>query len=303
MSFLFFLDESGSDHRDSPYEVLAGIAIHDSQLWDLIEEIRAEELRVFGGVRYGGGPRELKARRLLDRQTFRLAAQMQISTSDRGRLAASALTDGAHAGREELTALGQAKIGFCHKILDLCEARGVHFFASIVLPSAPRSGASALRKDYSYLFQRFFYFLEQEAAHERGVLVMDELERSQAYLLTDQMAVYFRDTKFGKARARRIIPEPLFAHSELTTGVQIADLVAYVLSWNVRLPGMGKPARKELDSLGKKLGSHQKTYRVPGLTYPCSSFTFLRDLRTKSERDLDSREGQMMQQLKVRIRR
>jgi hypothetical protein len=52
-------------------------------------------------------------------------------------------------------------------------------------------------------------------------------------VLTDQMAVYFRETKFGKARASRIVPEPLFAHSELTTGVQVADLAAYVLSWNV----------------------------------------------------------------------
>ncbi len=228
---------------------------------------------------------------------------MPIIASRRGKLAASALTDGAHASREELTALGQAKIAFCHRLLDLCEPRGACFFASIVLPSAPRSGGSSLRKDYSYLFQRFFYFLEQQPVHERGVLVMDELERFQAHVLIDQMAKYFRDTKFGKARARRVIPEPLFAHSELSTGVQIADLAAYLLSWNVRLPGMGKPARKELDSLGRKLQAQQRTYRVPGLTYPCSSFTFLRDLRTKTERDLDSREGQMIQQLKVPIRK
>ena len=45
----------------------------------------------------------------------------------------------------------------------------------------------------------------------------------------------------GRHRASRIIPEPFFAHSDLTTGVQIADLVAYVISWGFRTPRMIKP--------------------------------------------------------------
>jgi len=36
MAYFMFVDESGQDHRDSPYEVLAGVAVHDTKLWDLI---------------------------------------------------------------------------------------------------------------------------------------------------------------------------------------------------------------------------------------------------------------------------
>jgi hypothetical protein len=81
VSYLFFLDESGQDHRESPYEVRAAAAIHDSRIWSLICAIEAAELDIFG-VRYSqpGGPgspgRELKAKRLLNKKTFRLAAQM-----------------------------------------------------------------------------------------------------------------------------------------------------------------------------------------------------------------------------------
>jgi Protein of unknown function (DUF3800) len=42
------------------------------------------------------------------------------------------------------------------------------------------------------------------------------------------------------------IPEPFFVHSDLTTGIQIADLIAYCLSWAYRLAGMSEPARAEL---------------------------------------------------------
>lgn len=32
MSYLLFIDESGQDRRDSPYEVLAGISLEDRDL-------------------------------------------------------------------------------------------------------------------------------------------------------------------------------------------------------------------------------------------------------------------------------
>jgi len=44
MSFLLFIDESGQDRRDSPCEVLAGIAIEDRDLWNLITAIQQADL-------------------------------------------------------------------------------------------------------------------------------------------------------------------------------------------------------------------------------------------------------------------
>jgi hypothetical protein len=52
--------------------------------------------------------------------------------------------------------------------------------------------------------------------------------------------------KRGRQRAGRILPEPLFVHSDLTTGVRLTELVAYILSWGWRLRSMTGPARPEL---------------------------------------------------------
>jgi hypothetical protein len=85
MSYLLFVDESGSDHGDSPFEVLAGVAIHDRKLWDLVRKVQKAELDCFG-QRYSPGEREAKAKSLLKAKTFRLADQMPaIEANERRR--------------------------------------------------------------------------------------------------------------------------------------------------------------------------------------------------------------------------
>ncbi|WP_407947349.1 hypothetical protein [Phaeovulum veldkampii] len=42
------MDESGQDRRNSPYEVLAGIAIEDRQIWPLICQISDAQQHFFG---------------------------------------------------------------------------------------------------------------------------------------------------------------------------------------------------------------------------------------------------------------
>ena len=44
----FFIDESGQDHKEAPYEILAGIAIHEQDLWNIIQAIQNLELEIFG---------------------------------------------------------------------------------------------------------------------------------------------------------------------------------------------------------------------------------------------------------------
>lgn len=113
MAYLLFIDESGQDHRQSPYEVLAGAAVHDTQLWNLVCAVQDVELRFFGR-RISNDHEELKARHLLNRKTFRLAAQGDaIPEIERTALAAKALEDGAHATRAQLT--GQAVLNLRHR--------------------------------------------------------------------------------------------------------------------------------------------------------------------------------------------
>jgi hypothetical protein len=246
---LLFVDESGSDRREAPYEVLAGVAIRERDLWNLIQAIRAAERDHFGTTLSTLGV-EFKGKKLLKRKTFRLAAQADPLSPDRRRaLAYDFLQKGRReaAGgpietrrHDEFTAYGQAILAFVEQMYELCAAFRVKVFASMVAPDAPQPGGNFFRKDYAYLFERYFYYLEDVPAEETGLIVFDELERARCRRLLDQMERYFLHTARGRYRSSRIVPEPFFVHSDLTTAVQIADIVS--ARWTARRDGKWSPS-------------------------------------------------------------
>ncbi|WP_242122279.1 DUF3800 domain-containing protein [Sphingomonas lacusdianchii] len=179
--------------------------------------------------------REAKAQKLLDRKTFKHAAQLDaIEHVERTRLARELLIDGTAVTKARLTALGQAKVEYCRFSLKLARRHGARVFATIVPREAPRPARDdALRKDYAFLFERFYYFLNGLPGDPMGYLAFDELDRSAAHILLGQVKSYFVNTRNGRSRSRLIIPEPFFVHSDLTTLIQTADIVAYVISWGL----------------------------------------------------------------------
>lgn len=285
MSYLLFVDQSGHD-RTAPYEVLAGVSIEDRDLWNLITALQTAEKGQFGR-RYSQGSRELKGTKLLKRKTFRQAAQEPaIPERERTVLARECLDSGATATRRQLTALAQAKLSFVREVLLIASQFRCRAFASIVDRDALRPSADYLRKDYAYLFQRFFYFLEDTAANAAGIVVFDELEKSSSHILLDQMHRYFSETAVGRQRASRIIPEAFFVHSDLTTGVQLADLAAYVISWGVRLGPMNRSSREELREFGQLvLQLRHSSVREVGdnPAFRIWSFAIIDDLRARVE--------------------
>src|ERR1700677_2168278 len=91
---LCFIDESGHDHGEAPYEVLAGVAVRESDLWNLIQAIRSAEIEFFG-IHMAKVGLELKGKKLLKRKTFRHALQGPAIEPDRRRdLARSFLEKG-----------------------------------------------------------------------------------------------------------------------------------------------------------------------------------------------------------------
>lgn len=247
MAYILFIDESGHDLTDSPYEVIAGIAIEDQNLWNLIREVHELEIATFG-TRYSSGNRELKARKILKRKTFRLASQkVDINDADIPVLAKNCLEDGSNTTKQELTALARAKLIFVEKLIELCSSYRCKIFATINNGiSLEDDEPDFLRKDYVYLFERYFYYLDDKPEEPSGIIVFDELEKSKSHILIGQIENYFKRTTKGRTRSSLIIPEPFFVHSDLTTGVQIADIFAYLISWGFRLNGMDKPIRNEL---------------------------------------------------------
>lgn len=70
------------------------------------------------------------------------------------------------------------------------------------------------------------------------------------------MEEYFRTFSIGKLRAKQIIPQPFFVHSDLTTLIQVADLIAYILARGYVIPNSFLTvAREELRPFGNKVNS------------------------------------------------
>ena len=161
------------------------------------------------------------------------------------------------ATQREIVAYSRQVLTFVHRVIDLAAGFSVQVLASVVDVAAPRPEPGRLRKDYVYLFERYFYFLEKLRTRERGLIVFDELDKSQSHILLHQMAAYFLGTQTGRYRSSLIVPEPFFVHSDLTTGVFLADLAAYILGWAWRLGRMNQPRRDELLPFATKLHDMQ----------------------------------------------
>ncbi len=293
---LLFIDESGTDRKQAPYEVLAGVTIHESRFWNLVQAIRAAELELFG-VRLHQLGIEFKGKALLKRKIFRFANQgPEIEIPRRRELTRKFLEKGFSKNvmlssksprREEFTAYGQSVLEFVHRIFDLCATHQVRIFASIVSKNAPIPIGDLLRKDYAYLFERYFYYLEDTAPNEHGLIIFDEIEKSRCRRLINQMEKYFVETSKGRIRSARIIPEPFFVHSDLTKAVQITDIVAYCLNWGIRLKRMTEPTRLEMEPFGQRaldLKYVGKRFDDDGNEWPVYGVTYIDDLRPAAGR-------------------
>lgn len=287
---LLFIDESGHDGKHMPCEVLAGVALSEDNLWNLVKAVRAAEKDFFGDYLRNLRQTELKATKMLKRKRFNSAARsVEIAPADMTALAHAALTRPTEAGERELVAYSRQVLGFVHEVLNIAARHSVQVFASVVDIKAQRPEPGMLRKDYVYLFERYFYYLETLPPRERGLVVFDELEKTQSHLLIQQMAQYFLGTATGRYRSSRVVPEPFFVHSDLTTGVFLADLAAYVLGWGWRLGKMPQTVRRELKPYADKLHDMQFQGDRPGKdgegTIPLHGLCYLNDLRGKKDRD------------------
>ncbi len=304
---LYFVDESGIDLKEAPCVVLAGVGVKESDVWPFAQafsKLKEEILRFPVGQVY-----EAKGTKLLTRRVFqqaRLAAL--LPDEDRSR-AIEILFEknarGENAGFHELLALAQAKLAFVDRALDLAKEFGMTVFASIVPRDAPQQrDGSFLRKDFAYLFQRIHCHVCDGPDHAHGVLIFDEQDRALSQGLLDQINRYFVETERGQQRAERMIPMPFFVHSELTPAIQLADIVAYIINWGLRMSKMPEPSRVELKpfadkvfelryqgrevSLSRRILTRKK--RIWGISY-------ISDLRPSGERsdedtlDLDELEA------------
>lgn len=260
MTYLLFLDESGHDHKNTPYEIRGGVALPLDVLWQFVLALRDCQREAFGAELATfppdskGHAKEIKGKRLLDNDRFKWAQQESVMPPTvRRNLSNQFLSHpaGPHT-REEFTAYGQACLHCVGRIFELLKTFGATVFA-IATPQEtpkppPEQNEDFLRRDYVYLLERYFYFLEEQNA--QGLLIMDRAEDTMDRRLTRNMRNYFVNTVNGRERAQRILPTPFFVPSDITSLVQVADVVIYCINWGYRLPsrGMDKPTRPDIET-------------------------------------------------------
>jgi len=255
MSWLLFMDESGHDHRNMPYEVRGGVTLSVDRLWPFIQAVKQLEVECFGDAlhRYKS---ELKGHKLLDKDRFRWARQdATLDDVARRKHALAFLNKGVEKrspARVEFTAFGQASLRMARGVFELLVSHRAELFAVAI----PRSVAKPttfeaeeyLRKDHVFLLERFFYFLEEQQRF--GLLVMDESEKGEDRVFVRRLERYFTATHTGRYRSARIVPSPFFVSSDMSYPVQVADICIYCINWGFRLPqhGMDAPTRPEIEN-------------------------------------------------------
>jgi len=281
------MDESGHDHRTMPYEVRGGIVLHASKLWPFIQDWRRLELDAYG-TELSEFRKEIKGCKLMDKDRMRWAKQGPVMPDEeRRKLTRAFLTKGLQQiqpKKDEFTSYGQACNRMSEGIFELLVEHSAQLFACAIPQKAHRPDEFVLdqylRKDHVFLFERFFYFLEEK--NEDGLIVMDESEKHEDRKFVRRLYNYFQKTGTGRYRSIKIVPVPFFVASDMALPVQAADLCIYCINWAYRIPKQGMRATERLDVkdiAGKwidKLQYHGEAYK-DGSTFKMHGIVFVPD--------------------------
>lgn len=285
-----FAGASGRHPGSAPYEVVTGVVIEDRDVWNLAQALADAELRHFGR-RFSTSGAPPKARQLLNSRVFRQASLLPAAPFEQRREMARACLDrGQDADRRSQAALAHAKLAFAGEALEAAARFRCRLIASIVSRRSPRPLPGQLRKDFAYLFERFFYCVDDVKPNPLGIVVGPPLQDPDGRLLAEQMACYFRGTLKGRQRSSLVLAEPLSAAGELRGLVELADLVAYVTSWAFRTRELVEPARRELGPYKEQVRSLR--YRVvreigDNPNFVVWGFAVVPDVRMRDDRDAE----------------
>jgi len=286
LAYLLFVNGSGFESSSSPYEVVAGVIVEDRDLWNFGQAVEDAKVRHFGASLPAAW---CTARRLLKRKVFRLARQLPpFPFEERRALTRACLERGDAAGKREMTALAQSKLAYVGEVLDVCSRFRCRLLASIVSNRLPRPAPGYLRKDYAFLLERFFYFLEDQKPQQTGLVACSGRGSCLGALLADQMDRYFKGTVRGRQRTSLVVPDPIVVSGELAAGIEVAGLVAYVAAWGFRTRELTEPARNELFDFKEQIRAlRYRAVREVGdsSNFVIWGFTVVNDLRTREERE------------------
>jgi len=83
------------------------------------------------------------------------------------------------------------------------------------------------RKAYELLIERVEWFMRKEHGRHKALMVLDDTSRQMNASLAMKHSFFQREGTSSGARISHIVELPMFVASELSNGVQLADLCAY----------------------------------------------------------------------------
>jgi len=249
------MDESGHDHRNLPYEVRGGICIDVGQVWEFTARMKQLETSCFGDCLSNYGS-EIKGTKLLEKKRFTWAAGgPPVDPTERRKLSRGFLArtaKGQDAPKEMWWAYGQSSLEMAKGIVRLAQVMKCKVFASLVPKGRAVKPAEIpddyVRKDLAFLFERYFYFLDERGSN--GLLVLDETNRTDDRRYLKRIERYFASHEMGKEHAKRILPSPLFIGSEMSYPIQAADVLIYMIATAYRPRGSNMNAESRADVVG-----------------------------------------------------
>ena len=239
MSYLLFMDESGHDHKNLPYEVRGGVSIASVNFFNIIKELQYEEERIFG-CKLSEYKTEIKGSKLLEKMRFKWAVQGEkLSAEERQKGCRRFLTaclEHRAPCQQDFTAYGQASLMMANTIFRLLKKYKAKIFACVIEKGVQKPKnfkyEEYLLKDHIGLMETFACFLARQ--HEDGLLIMDQSEKENDKKFKRQLANYFSKTLSGQQHANWIIPEPLFIESDTNYLIQVADFCIYAINVGYR---------------------------------------------------------------------
>ena len=288
MSYLLFMDESGHDHKSLPYEVRGGICLRDNAVGAFTDDMKRLELNCFGDHLHNYGS-EIKAVKLLRKDRFKWADyERKIPSSERRKLCRqflAATARGSSPTRRGFCAYRQASQAFVRLLFSSLRSFDAKVFGSMIPRGTGRPPTTAnpelVRKDITFLFERFYYFLDEK--REMGMIVMDETDRTDDRRFMRKLERYFVAHERGREHASLIIPTPFFVGSDMSYPVQAADVVIHCIAQSYRAPRIGIDAdvRADISSLVgdrmKPLVAHFRRESEDGSTYNSDSVFLVTD--------------------------
>lgn len=200
---------------------------------------------------------ELKATRLLERKRFKWAAAApRFTAEDRRELSRTFLAQtarGVQPPPDTWRAYAQASLEMVRGLTNMLVRERIPVFATMIPRGTAHRPVNApldfVRKDLTFLFERFFYFLEDQESN--GLLVLDETDRVDDRRYLRRVERYFSSHERGKLHAHRILPSPLFVGSEMSYAIQAADVIIYLIatSYRPRFSEINAPAREDVSRL------------------------------------------------------